>query len=115
MDNSTLALIDHGLLTSQWFRKQNPGQHLGDTGNDIIQGNDTLIAISVNWSNILQYIRPDGTAIAATEDIRTTDALPPTENLHLATSYADGGYVAKDRHRHKADHRHMPCGLRTQE
>lgn len=96
MDNSTLALIDHGQLTSQWFRKQNPGQHLGDTGNDIIQVNDTLIAISVNWSNIIQYIRPDGTAIAATEDIPNNRRLATDGKAYIyATSYADGGYVAK--------------------
>ena len=69
MDNSSLSLIDHGVLTNRWFQQQNPGRHLGDTGNDILHINDTLIAISVNWSNIIQYIRPDGTAIAATENI----------------------------------------------
>ena len=54
MDNSSLSLIDHGVLTNRWFQQQNPGQHLGDTGLDILQINDTLIARSVNWSNIIQ-------------------------------------------------------------
>lgn len=96
MNNSTLALLSHGTLTSQWFRQQNPGKLLGDTGNDIIQVNDTLIAVSVNWSNIIQYIRPDGTAIAATENIPNNRRLATDGNGFLyVTSYADHGYVAK--------------------
>jgi len=42
MDNSSLSLIDNGVLTNRWFQQQNPGRHLGDTGNDILQVNDTL-------------------------------------------------------------------------
>ena len=96
MDNSSLALLDHGVLTSRWFQQRNPGHKLGDTANDIIQGNDTLIAISVNWSNIIQYIRPDGTAIAATENIPNNRRLATDGKGFLyVTSYADHGYVAK--------------------
>ena len=96
MDNSSLSLLDHGTLTNRWFQQQNPGRHLGDTGNDILQVNDTLIAISVNWSNIIQYIRPDGTAIAATENIPNNRRLATDHKGHLyVTSYADHGYVAK--------------------
>ena len=96
MDNSSLSLIDNGVLTNRWFQQQNPGRHLGDTGNDILQVNDTLIAISVNWSNIVQYIHPDGTAIAATENIPNNRRLATDHNGYLyVTSYADNGYVAK--------------------
>lgn len=96
MDNSSLALLDHGVLTNRWFQQQNPGRHLGDTGNDILQVNDTLIAISVNWSNIIQYIHPDGTAIAATENIPNNRRLATDHKGYLyVTSYADKGYVAK--------------------
>lgn len=96
MDNSTLALLHGGTMTSRWFQQQNPGQHLGDTGNDIIQVNDTMLAVSVNWSNIIQYIRPDGTAIAATENIPNNRRLATDHKGHLyVTSYADNGYVAK--------------------
>ena len=96
MDNSTLALLDHGVLTNRWFQQQNPGHKLGDTANDILQVNDTLIAISVNWSNIVQYIRPDGTAIAATENIPNNRRLATDGRGFLyVTSYADHGYVAK--------------------
>ena len=96
MDNSSLSLIDHGTLTNRWFQQQNPGRHLGDTGNDILQVNDTLLAISVNWSNIIQYIRPDGTAVAATENIPNNRRLATDGRGFLyVTSYADHGYVAK--------------------
>lgn len=96
MDNASLALLDHGVLTSQWFRNQNPGEHLGDTGNDIIQVNDTLIAISVNWSNIVQYIRTDGISVAATEQIPNNRRLASDgKDFLYVTSYADNGYVAK--------------------
>ena len=72
MDNSSLSLIDHGVLTNRWFQQQNPGQHLGDTGNDILHINDTLIAISVNWSNIIQYIR----CPAISKDAKTRKKFP---------------------------------------
>ena len=96
MNNSVMAYLDNGTLTDHWFRKSNPGQRLGDTGNDILQVNDTLIAISVNWSNIIQYIYPDGTAIAATENIPNNRRLATDGQRYLyCTSYAYHGYVAK--------------------
>lgn len=96
LDNSTISYVAMGEVTNCWFQKNNPKMHLGDTGNDIIQVNDTLIAISVNWSNIIQYIRPDGRAIAATENIPNNRRLASDGNGFLyCTSYADDGYVAK--------------------
>lgn len=96
MDNSCLAFIDNGILTNKWFQQQNPGMKLGDTGNDIIQVNDTLVAISVNWSNIIQYIYPDGRVIAATEDIPNNRRMASDGQRYLfCTSYANNGYVAK--------------------
>ena len=69
-DNGQLSYYNSatGVLTNQWFRSIN-GTKLGDTPNDILQVNDTLIAIAVNWSNIIQYIHPDGTACGATENV----------------------------------------------
>ena len=69
MDNSSLSLIDHVVLSIRWLQQQTLGLHLVDIGLDKLQIIYSLIAISVNWSNIIQYIRPDGTAIAATENI----------------------------------------------
>lgn len=96
LDNSTISLIDNGEVTNCWFQKNNSKMHLGDTGNDIIMVNDTLIAVSVNWSNIIQYMYPDGRAITATENIPNNRRLATDgENYLYCTSYADNGYVAK--------------------
>lgn len=105
-DNGQLSYYDAaaGRVTNQWFRKVN-GSKLGDTPNDIIQVNDTLIAIAVNWSNIIQFIRPDGTACGATENVpnnRRMCASPDGRYIYV-TSYAHEcgsakftkGYVAK--------------------
>ena len=81
-DNGKISYFDNGeVLSNEWFREQN-GYKLGDTPNDIIQINDNLIAIAVNWSNIVQFITPEGKAVAATEDV--------PNNRKLAT---DGRYV----------------------
>lgn len=81
-DNGKISYFENGkIVSNQWFRDKN-GMKLGDTPNDIIQVNDNLIAIAINWSNIVQFIRPDGTAVAATEDV--------PNNRKLAT---DGRYV----------------------
>lgn len=70
-DNGQLSFYDGatGTATNQWFRAANPGKRLGQTPNDIIQLNDTLIAVCVNGSNLIQFIRTDGTACGATEDV----------------------------------------------
>lgn len=90
-------------LTNKWFRKVN-GFKLGDTPSDIIQVNDTLIAIAVNWSNIIQFIHPDGTACGATENVPNNRRLCVDDEGYLyVTSYAHEcgttkftkGYVAK--------------------
>ena len=81
-DNGRLTYFeDDHVVSNEWFREKN-GYKLGDTPNDIIQVNDNLIAMAINWSNIVQFIRPDGTAVAATEDV--------PNNRKLAT---DGDYV----------------------
>ena len=81
-DNGKITYFKDGeIVSNQWFRDVN-GQKLGDTPNDIIQVNNNLIAIGVNWSNIVQFITPEGRAVAATENI--------PNNRKLAT---DGKYV----------------------
>ena len=103
-DNGQLSYYDGtaGVLTNKWFRKVN-GSKLGDTPNDIIQVNDTLIAIAVNWSNIIQYIHPDGTACGATENVPNNRRMCADGNYLYITSYAhkcgnqtfEKGYVAR--------------------
>ena len=103
-DNGQLSYYDGtaGVLTNKWFRQVN-GSKLGDTPNDIIQVNDTLIAIAVNWSNIIQYIHPDGTACGATENVPNNRRMCTDGYYLYITSYAhqcgnqtfEKGYVAK--------------------
>ncbi len=103
-DNGQLSYYDgvKGQLTNKWFRQIN-GTKLGDTPNDIIQVNDTLIAIAVNWSNIIQYIHPDGTACGATENVPNNRRMCTDGKYLYITSYAHKcgnqtftkGYVAK--------------------
>lgn len=103
-DNGQLSYYDGtaGVLTNKWFRQVN-GSKLGDTPNDIIQVNDTLIAIAVNWSNIIQYIHPDGTSCGATENVPNNRRMCTDGNYLYITSYAhqcgnqtfEKGYVAK--------------------
>lgn len=103
-DNGQLSYYDGtaGVLTNKWFQQVN-GSKLGDTPNDIIQVNDTLIAIAVNWSNIIQYIHPDGTACGATENVPNNRRMCAAGNYLYITSYAhkcgnqtfEKGYVAK--------------------
>ena len=88
-DNGQLSYYDGtaGVLTNKWFRQVN-GSKLGDTPNDIIQVNDTLIAIAVNWSNIIQYIHPDGMACGATENVPNNRRMCADGNYLYITSYA---------------------------
>ncbi len=81
-DNGRITYFeDDRVVSNQWFREVN-GYKLGDTPNDIIAVNDNLIAIAINWSNIVQFITPEGKAVAATEDV--------PNNRKLAS---DGKYV----------------------
>lgn len=102
-DNGRLTYFEDGkIISNEWFRKVN-GTKLGDTPNDIIQINDNLIAISVNWSNIVQFINPEGKAIAATEDVPNNRKLATDGNFVYVSSYGHEcagqtftkGFVAK--------------------
>lgn len=92
-DNGQMTYFQDGqVISNKWFREKN-GYKLGDTPNDIIQINDDLIAITINWSNIIQFITPEGKAVAATEDV--------PNNRCLAT---DGSYVYVSSYGHE-------CGI----
>ena len=106
-DNGRLSYFEDGrVVSNQWFRDVN-GQKLGDTPNDIVQVNDSLIAIAINWSNIVQFITPSGRAVAATEDIPNNRRLCTDGSYVYVTSYGheclttsgykyfERGYVAK--------------------
>lgn len=106
-DNGRISYFENGTVVSnQWFRDIN-GYKLGDTPNDIIQVNDNLIAIAINWSNIVQFITPEGRAVAATEDVPNNRKLATDGRYVYISSYGhecgtvngmelfDKGYVAK--------------------
>ena len=106
-DNGKMSYFEDGnIVSNQWFRDVNK-QKLGDTPNDIIQINDGLLAIAINWSNIVQFITPEGKAVAATEDIPNNRRLATDGRYVYVTSYGhecatiDGfqmfekGFVAK--------------------
>lgn len=86
-DNGKLTYFENGkIISNQWFRDVN-GIKLGDTPSDIIAVNDNLVAISVNWSNIVQFITPEGKAVAATEDIPNNRKLATDGEFVYVTSY----------------------------
>lgn len=93
-DNSSLAYIDAGTLTNDWYGAKNAGAKLGDTGNDIIQVNDTLLAVAVNATGLVRFIHPDGTAVGNTT-LPQARKLATDGTYVYCTSYANGGYVAK--------------------
>ncbi len=87
-DNGRITYFEDGrVVSNQWFRDVN-GMKLGDTPNDIIAVNDNLIAIALNWSNIVQFISPDGKAVAATEDVPNNRKLASDGEYVYVTSYA---------------------------
>lgn len=106
-DNARISYFENGeIVSNQWFRDVN-GYKIGDTPNDIIQVNDNLIAIAVNWSNIIQFMTPEGKAVAATEDVPNNRCLATDGTYVYVTSYGHEcgtingtkhftrGYVAK--------------------
>ena len=106
-DNGRISYFENGTVVSnQWFRDIN-GYKLGDTPNDIIQINNNLIAIAINWSNIVQFIKPNGEAVAATEDVPNNRKLASDGRYVYISSYGhecgtvngmkyfEKGYVAK--------------------
>lgn len=106
-DNGRITYFEDGkVVSNQWFRDKNRYK-LGDTPNDILQINDNLIAIAINWSNIVQFITPEGKAVAATEDIPNNRRLATDGRYLYVTSYGHEcktihgmryftrGYVAK--------------------
>lgn len=93
-DNGKVSYFEDGVVISnEWFREHN-GYKLGDTPNDIIRVNDHLIALAINWSNIVQFITPEGVAVAATEDIPNNRKLTTDGRYVYVSSY--GHEVAID-------------------
>lgn len=102
-NNGQLANYDlkTGVVQNNWFASVNTF-NLGDTPNQIIQVNDTLCAITVNWSNVIQFIRPNGTACGYTE-VPNNRMCAGNDKYLFVTSFAtevddfkfEKGFVAK--------------------
>lgn len=106
-DNGKITYFENGrIVSNQWFRDVNK-MKLGDTPNDIIQVRPNLIAIAINWSNIVQFIDAEGHAVAATEDVPNNRKLATDGRFVYVSSYGHEcgtvngmkeftkGYVAK--------------------
>ena len=104
-DNGQVSLIRNHEITNQWFKKVN-NTKIGDTPEDIIYiPNKNLLAISVNWSNIIYFIQPNGKLVAQTENVPNCRHMCIDDKGYLyITSYAhetalgetyERGYVAK--------------------
>lgn len=86
-DNGKVTYFEDGrIVSNQWFRDVNK-MKLGDTPNDIIQVRPNLVAIAVNWSNIIQFIDAEGHAVAATEDVPNNRKLATDGNYVYVSSY----------------------------
>lgn len=86
-DNGRLTYFENGeVISNQWFRDVNK-MKLGDTPNDIIQVKPNLIAMAINWSNIIQFIDAEGHAVAATEDVPNNRKLATDGNYVYVSSY----------------------------
>lgn len=87
-DNGRMTYFeDDHVVSNQWFRDVN-GYKLGDTPEDIIQVKPNLLAITVNWSNIVQFIDAGGHAVGATEDVPNNRKLATDGEYVYVTSYA---------------------------
>lgn len=105
-DNGKLSLIKDHKIFNNWFRGVN-GFKIGDTPEDIIYIPERdMVAVSVNWSNIIYYMDRDGKVLAQTEDIPNCRAMCTDGTYIYITSYAhqtalgetyQRGYVAKVR------------------
>jgi len=106
-DNGRISYFEDGkVISNSWFRDVN-GKKIGDTPEDIIHVKPNLMAITVNWSNIVQFIDAQGRAVAETEDVPNCRKMATDGRYVYLTSYGHEcvtvsgvktftkGYVAK--------------------
>ncbi len=89
-DNGQMSLITNGSIHRDYFSEVN-GTKIGDTPEDVIViPGRNMLAISVNWSNIVYFTDLSGKIIGQTEDIPNC--------RHMCT---DGDYVYISSYAHK--------------
>ena len=87
-DNGRLSYFeDGGIVSNQLFMDAN-GRKLGNTPNYILQIDDNRLAISVNVSNVIQFIDTKGKAIAAIEGVPNSRCMVSDGKSLYVTSYA---------------------------
>ncbi len=87
-NNGRVSYFEDGtIISNQWFRDAN-SDGLGDAPSDIIQVSNMLIAISLNSSNIIQFVTPEGKAVGATEGVPNSRRLCADGQYVYVTSYA---------------------------
>ncbi len=105
-DNGQMSLITNGSIHRNYFSEVN-GTKIGDTPEDIIviPGRD-MLAISVNWSNIVYFTDLSGKILGQTEDIPNCRHMCSDGDYVYISSYAhktalgetyEKGYLAKIR------------------
>lgn len=77
------------MISNNWFEEVNDGEELGYTPNDIIQVNDNLFAIAVNYSHTVVFIDASGHMVGKLLDGDTGDGATP--NCRFLVS--DGTYL----------------------
>lgn len=93
-DNGRISYFEDGkVISNQWFRDVN-GRKLGDSPSDIVQISDNLLAIAVNWSNIVQFINSECRAVGQSDEIPNVRKLAADGQFVYATSYGHECYTA---------------------
>lgn len=82
-------LVGDQMVSNNWFEEVNDGEELGYTPNDIIQVNDNLFAIAVNYSHTVVFIDASGHMVGKLLDGDTGDGATP--NCRFLVS--DGTYL----------------------
>ncbi len=105
-DNGQMSLITNGTISRNYFSEVN-GTKIGDTPEDIILIPDkNMMAISVNWSNIVYFTDLKGQIVGQTEDIPNCRHMCTDGEFVYISSYAhktalgetyEKGYIAKIR------------------
>lgn len=82
-------LVGDKMVSNNWFEEVNDGEELGYTPNDIIQVNDNLFAVAVNYSHTVVFIDAAGHMVGRLLDGDTGDGATP--NCRFLVS--DGTYL----------------------
>lgn len=93
-DNGTMSYFANGTMVSNdWFKDVNKTK-LGDTPTDIVRADDNTLAITVNQSNIIQFIDLNCKAVGSIEGVPNCRKMVSDGSYLYVTSYAHECTVA---------------------